>query len=211
MNIICLRIEVCHLRRHTVMWWGCWNHHICAACPLIKYYLDAKSYSDRARSRALWRLSFPHGQPHTMCWWLSDSSGSRKIVPQWSLVTSRSTELIPHDWNSSGALQVSPSQESNRNAPCRTTTSWHLTCFSDLSSYFDFFIDQEHCNYQTKLQECKNAALRDIMRDFISPVLCCQKHSNPTIQGRSIFLQSQYRTQYAFFGTFICKHFIHPY
>lgn len=198
MNIICLRIEVCHLRRHTVMWCGCWNHRLCTACPLIKKPLDAKSYSDRTRSRALWRFSFLPGQPDTACWWLSDSSGSRKIVPQWSLATSRSTELIPHDWNSSGALQVSSSQESNRTAPCRITTPWHLTCFSDLSSYFDFFIDEKCCNYQTKLQDCKNAALRDIMRDFISSVLCCQKRSNPTIQGRSTFLQWQYRIEYAF-------------
>lgn len=208
---MCLGIEVHHLKRYTVLWCGCWNHHLCTACPLIKNYLDAKSYCDRARSRALWKFSFTPGQPDTTCWWLSDSAGGRTIAPQWSLVTSRSTEVIPHDWHSSGTLQVSLPQESNRTAPCRTTTPWHLTCFSDISSYFDVFIDQKCCNYQTKLQECKNAALRDIMSDFISSVLCCHKRSNPTIQGRSIFLQWQCKIWYAFFGTSICKQVIHSY
>lgn len=167
MNIICLRIEVCNLRRDTAMWLGCWNHHLCIACWLIKNYL-AKSYSDTARSRAPWRFFFPPGQSDTTSWWPSDSSRSRTTVPQWSLVTSRSTEVIPHDWNSSEALQVSPPQESNRTAPCRTPTPWHLTCFSDLSSYFDFFsLWIKCCNYQTNLQECKNAALKDIMKGFI--------------------------------------------
>lgn len=170
MNTLCLRIEVCNPRRDTVMWCGCWNHHLGTACPLIKNYLDAKSYiySDRARSRALWRFSLAPGQPDTTSWWLSDSAGSRTTVPQWSLVTSRPTGVIPHDCNSWEALQVSPSQESNRTAPCRTATPWHLTCFSDLSSCYDFFSSQiKRCNYQTKLWECKNTALRDIMRDFI--------------------------------------------
>lgn len=80
------------------------------------------------------------GQPDTRSWWLSDSAGSRTIVPQKSLVTSRSTEVIAHDWSSSGALQVSPPQESNRIAPCRTATPWHLTCFSDLSSTLTSFL-----------------------------------------------------------------------
>lgn len=47
-----------------------------------------------------------------------------------------------------------------------------------------FFMDQKCCNYETKLQECKSPALRDIMRDFISSVLCCQKCSNPTPSGK---------------------------
>lgn len=79
MNTICSRIEVCNPRRDTVMWCGCWNHHLCTACPLIKNYLDAKSYSDRARSRALWRFSLAPGQPDTTSWWWSDSAGSRTM------------------------------------------------------------------------------------------------------------------------------------
>lgn len=39
MNTICLRIEICNLRRDIVRWYGCWNHHLCTACPLIKITL----------------------------------------------------------------------------------------------------------------------------------------------------------------------------
>lgn len=137
MNIICLRIEICRNRYNNVVW-------LLESPSMHSMSTDKKLpwrkilHWQRQKQSSVKSLLSPMPNRHHIlvavrqCWEQDDCT-------TMALVTSRSTEVIPHDWSSSGALQIPPPQESNRTAPCRTATPWHLTCFSDLSSYFDFF------------------------------------------------------------------------
>lgn len=78
-------------------------HHPCQGCPLIKNFLNAKPYSDRASSTTLWRFTFPPYQPDTMSWlltvlWAAQSYHNGLQRP------STSAEVVSYDYSPSGAL-----------------------------------------------------------------------------------------------------------